>query len=242
MNRKVLALLGSMLILTTQVVLSEQTDSSTDTLPCFRGSAYLLYTSNWHMMEDIFITQPQEKVSRWLGMGGFIKAASAGTGIAGYFGSKKFINYLNGGPGQGRVVNGRIVPAAPYPFLDTHKTIISVGAGLLSAYIAYRSLRTFFLEREEINQLKRLLRQWPEVSELCPQELHGPLNKLSRLTHSKEYRDALEEAIRLIKGAIHAHFGEKYASENRYFDRTHLNVNLNLDLYKIAKNIYRFFF
>ncbi len=238
MIKKLLSFLGALIAFNGAIV-AHNSMGEPDVLPCLRAGAHALYQSNWHMLEDIFITQPEERITRIIGMGGIIGATSLAAGVGTFFAIYKGIHYLN--RRQTRPTGGVQPLVTPYPFLDAKKNLIAAGSGIASTILSYTTLKSVFLEREQMKQLERLLRQWSEVKELFPKELHSSLNKLAALDQKNQSFQQLQETTRLIKSAIHSHFPEKYKASKSTFARSRLNVNLNIDLVRIADKIINFF-
>lgn len=224
------------LIISCSTLPAQATQEQDDTLACLRGNAHLLYQSNWHMMEDIFITQPELKTSKWFGLGGLTGLLAVSGGAGTYFGINKGINYLNERP-----QNTPVVHPFPYPFLESKKNILAAGGAIVTTFLLHNSLKSLFLEIEEMKQLERLLTQWPDVKEQCPKELHASFNKLIGLKTDTDYPNQLRETVRLAKTLIRAHFPDHYKGNQKFFDQSRLNFNLNVDMVRIAEKILHFF-
>ena len=218
------------LLLSSSITASRQYYNN-DPILCLDANFAQLYQTSWHMLEDIFITQPQITAGSWLGKRGLSLSTGLLTGCCSFLLSKKGIEYLN-------------TPAITYPHLDRYKNLLTSGTGLASALGAYTLSHAYLIHLEERKQLERILDSWPCVKEFFPKQLHACLDNLALLYHKKEplYNQNADEALRLIKNAIYEHFPRKYSKKSwtDFFSERSFNIYLNVDVLRVAEKMYQF--
>ncbi len=193
---------------------------------CIDSHLAQLYPSDWHMLEDIFITQPEAKVDG-LGKKALMAAIAAVASTGAYFLCKKGLDAIN--PQD-------LVAARPYPYLDRKRQHITIGASITTGALMYLALRSHLLAIEERKQLACLMDNWETAKEFLPKKLTAGLAKLAQQYQQKgpQYSQNCDEALRLIKNAIYAHFPRTYSkkkwydifSEKRFYVYTYLNIDL----------------
>ena len=186
-----------------------------------------------HFFEDVFITQPRERIftlPKQACMALF--ALSGGTGA--FLLTKKGIGFINEGP------NG----APKYQYLDRKQNHIAGLAGLGLAAGAYTMVYGYLLDREERKQLEQYMFNWPGSKEFLPNELHAAFERLAQQYKDKnpQYPENCRKTLRILKNAIYERFPQKYASKKwgDFFNDTRFNVNVHFDLIRAIEKTYNF--
>ncbi len=223
---RTLFLWGCLLLTLGCIYQSSFASESSEEQTCIDAHLAQLYPSDWHMLEDIFITQPEAKVDG-LGRKALMAAIAAAAGTGAYFLSKKGLDAINQQDWFG---------ARPYPYLDRKRHHITIGASITSGALTYLALRSHLLAIEERKQLACLMDNWETAKEFLPKKLTAGLAKLAQQYQQKgpQYSQNSDEALRLIKNAIYAHFPRTYSkkkwydifSEKRFYVYTYLNIDL----------------
>lgn len=177
----------------------------------------LLYTSDWHMIEDIFVTQPLEEATSWAHRLARTTAA-CGTLWGSYALMTKFFkkNDNNGDDSDDEEEKDTLV--------ETGKISFSTLAGIVS----YISLYNVTLNYKELAALKQFVADWPSYKPAAPTQIKPLFDQLHQehLAEKPLNTRSANHTIRLLKQAVYNNFPEKYgkkASKNsldihKFFD------------------------
>lgn len=158
-----------------------------------------LYTSDWHLLEDIVITQPQEELNSWTN--NCIRIASTTAAI--YASHTLFTKALSA-MGKSQV--------------DQRTFMYSSGKTVASSLIGaatHQGIKKEMEHKLEIAALKNFIVQWPSYRTYAPKEIKTVLDELYE-QHNKNAlsKTHLKQTIRLLKLAIYNKFPEKYKNKD----------------------------
>lgn len=154
-----------------------------------------LYTSDWHLVEDITITQPKE-ASNTLSNNAIYIIATLSAFCSTQVICTKTLSYCN--------ISRYDQSAHVYKII---KTALSSAVGVATCL----GFKKAFEEKNEINTLKNFIAQWPSYKAYAPKELRLSFDELYELHTKNLVSDTkIKQVIRLLKMAVHNKFPEKY--------------------------------
>lgn len=205
------------------VLLAVTSFAQTETDP-FDAQFANLYPSGWHMLEDIFIKQPQERIDASWGKKALIVTAALITG------------------GGVMALGKKTVSQFSRP-LQRKQNLLAGSIALPAAYVTYAGLRKYLIGQEEKKQLDYVMRNWAKLKDYIPEQLVKGMNELAQAYQTREtnYVQHREEALRLIKNAIYEEFPETYSKRkwSDFFSDRRLHVHLNIQLLEMAERAYQ---
>lgn len=192
-----------------------------------------VYHSKWHVLEDVFITQPRNSIYQAPKLPCIaLFAAACGTGA--FLLSKKGIQAFSQGPDG--------VPT--YPYVHRKQNYLAGLTGIGLGAFAFSKVCAYLLDYEERKQMENYMRNWPNSKELLPSELHGTFERLAHQYRDKNphYHENCGKTIRLVKNAVYERFQHKYAAKKwtDFFNETRFNVNVHFDLVQAIEKLYTF--
>lgn len=182
-----------------------------------------LYTSEWHMMEDIIITQPGEQSKSWKGILCTLGAAAAGVKLT-HMASEKILTF--GGWDDADQMR---------PNFRRGKGSVALLGGGLIGLTAFQILSQY----HEMNALKNFIQKWQTFKQYTPKEFQRMFNELAERQNIQAISDQeLTQVLRAVKQSIHNKFPEKYSPKAQsFFDSRHFVAQAQIEAGNVLRGV-----
>lgn len=176
------------------------------------------HTSSWSFLEELVVLQPQRSVDAWFGKRGASALVALGTGYLTYLGTKKAFD-VTSTPGK----------------------VFSASAGCGVGIVSYSALQTYLHSQAERNQIAMIMKLWTQLRDRIPHEVWPILDILYNrwLNDTALYESKVDETLSYLKAEVYGRFPSRYKTTSEsFFTSRNLNVQVRVNLYKIAKESY----
>ncbi len=176
------------------------------------------HTSSWSFLEELIVLQPQRSVDAWFGKRGASALIALGTAYLTYLGTKQ-----------------------AFAVTSKHGKILSACAGSGVGIVSYSALQTYLHSQAERNQVTMIMKLWTQIRDRIPHEVWPIMDILYNrwLNDSVLYEGKVDETLSYLKAEIYGRFPSRYkATSESFFTSRNLNVQVRVNLYKIAKESY----